>query len=174
MSAREPAERARDQIGIFFLVLSVALACGAVAAGNAPRGEFLRHGVMWWLGFAAGFMISAMTFTILPWTLRNHFRVAPAGAAADATKGFYVLVGGTLVLIALDAGVIGLLRATGMRGVPAMILGWAGPPLAACELGWRIFKGRPAGRPVVALAGAFWNAILVEWATTVAGTSLLR
>lgn len=155
-----PAERARDQIGLFFFALSVPLACGVVAAARAPRAEFLRHTAWWWTGFALCFLVPAMCFTVLPWAMRRVYGAAPAGAVVDATRGFWGLLAATLALGALDFAV----GAMGLKGPAGRALLYGAAPLVCVAAMQVVFRGKAVGWGVLVGSGVYYNALVVEFA----------
>ncbi|MBI2919929.1 MAG: hypothetical protein HYY18_02465, partial [Planctomycetes bacterium] len=136
-----PAERARDQIGLFFYALSVPLACGVVAAARAPRAEFLRHTAWWWTGFALCFLVPALCFTVIPWAMRRVYGIAPGGAVVDATRGFYALVAATLAMGALDFAV----ATAGLKGPAGWALGRGAAPAILVAGMQVVFRGKGVG-----------------------------
>lgn len=158
--AAGPAERARDQIGLFFFALSLPLACGVVAAARAPRAEFLRHTAWWWTGFALCFLVPAMCFTVIPWAMRRVYGAAPAGAVVDATRGFYALLAATLALGALDLAV----GALGLKGPAGRALLYGAAPVVLVAALQTAFRGKAAGWGVLVVSGAYYNALVVEFA----------
>lgn len=171
---QDPAARARDQIGALFLVLALALACGAVAAARDPHGSFFSHAVWWWVGWALLMLTPALIFTIVPWTMRAVFGRPPGGAVQDATLAFYGLLGFSAALGLIDAAVIAALGASFLKGATGMILGYGLAPLIATPAALRVFRGRQAWLPLLLPLAVFLNALLVEWAGGFAGHPLTR
>lgn len=170
----DPAARARDQIGGTFLVLSVALACGAVVAARDPYGAFLKHAVWWWVGWALLMLTPALIFTVVPWAMRSVFGRKPRRASEDATTAFYILVGFSVALAAADAAMISLVTNFAWQGAAGMALAYGVAPIAITPAAVVHWKGRRSGiLPLVPVA-LFFNALLVEWAGGFSAALLVR
>lgn len=173
-AGQDPAARARDQIGALFLVLALALTCGAVAAARDPHGSFFSHAVWWWVGWSMLMLAPALIFTIVPWAMRTVFRRPPGGAVQDATLAFYGVLGFSVALAAIDAGVIAALGPSVLKGATGMILGYGLAPLVATPAALRVFRGRQAWLAVLLPLAIYLNALLVEWAGGFAGHPFTR
>jgi hypothetical protein len=171
--AQDPATRARDQLGALFFVLSIALACGAVAAGRDPHRSYLKHAVWWWVGWSLLMYTPALIFTLVPWIMRTALRMAPQRAAADATRAFYGLMGFVAALGVLDGLVTAASSEFPPRETAARILIFLVAPVVATAGALRVFKGKMGWLPVVLPLALFLNALLVEWAAGFAGKSFL-
>lgn len=172
-AGQDPAARARDQIGALFLVLALALSCGAVAAARDPHLSFFSHAVWWWVGWSLLMLTPALIFTIVPWMMRTVFGRPPGGAVQDSTLAFYGVLGFSVALGALDALVVAAFSSS-LHGVAGMALGYGLAPLVATPAALRVFRGRQAWLPVLLPIALYLNALLVEWAGGFAGHPLTR
>ena len=154
-------------------MLSIALACGAVAAGRDPHGMYFSHAVWWWVGWSLLMYTPALIFAVVPWVMRTVFSMPPRGAVDDATRAFYGLLGFVAALAMLDAIVTGSISGFPLNPVDVvLLLGVA--PLGATPAAIRAFRGRQAWLPVLWPLAIFLNALFVEWALGFFGKSLIR
>ncbi|NUN47574.1 MAG: hypothetical protein HUU15_01925 [Candidatus Brocadiae bacterium] len=173
-TTRDSGTRARVQLGVFFMLLSLGLALGLVLAARDPRKIWAMHTEWWWAGWALGMCLPGMVFWVVPWGLRAGLDIAPGGAVEDATRAFYALLAGALLLATADLGMTWAVHALQLRGPWGMAMGYGVAPLILAAL-----LVRPGGlrlRVGVALVPflLYVNILMIEWATGAAGASPLR
>jgi len=160
--AQDPATRARDQLGAFFFGLAILLACGAVAAARDEHKTYFSHAVWWWVGWALLMYTPALVFVLMPWAMRTVFSIPPRGAVADATRGFYGLLGFVAGLAVADGLVwmsLGELdNSIGWRVVCIVVAS-----LAATAAAIRVFRGRQVWLLALLPLAVFLNALLIWW-----------
>ena len=162
--AVDPAARARDQLGSLFLVLSIVLAWGAVAARQDPYRVYYRHDVWWWVGWALLMYSPALIFALVPWTMRTVFAIPPRGAAEDATRAFYRLVGFAAALAIVDGIMIPVLNFSPVEEPFSGILLILVAPLVVTPAVLLRFGGRQFWLLVLLPFAVFLHALLLAWA----------
>ena len=159
--SQDPAARARDQLGAFFLLLSLALACGPVIAADDLKEMFPAYNPWWCVSWALLFDLPALILVNVPWAMRTVFGV-PAGSAVEDTKrALFLVLRFAVVLAAVDwvvlsVGEAGLWSATtviGASGVAPLLL----VPLALSRYQGKHLLGYVALLPMA----WYFNALLV-------------